>query len=262
MLPDGSVSITGCSLTGEVVIPQTLDGYTVTNLAAQLFYGKSGITAVTIPGSVTYFGTDPADNDWDYVFSYCYDLTRINVSANNHSFCSVDGVLYSKDGKTLINYPCAHAGKLYHAQAETICCTAFAANRNLQFLFLDNPAATWYTDTFYSDPDLTVFYAPGGRAEQKAESDRQNGHVQDGTEDNLWCYLESTASISSLPAELTTIESGAFTGTDIPWIIAPAGCTRIEQGAFADCSLAYLQVGTNTVIEDGALAASVVVERK
>lgn len=262
VLPDGTASITGCKLSGSIVIPQTLDGYTVTNLAAKLFFGKSGITAVTIPASVTYFGTDRSDNNWDYVFSYCHDLTRIDVQSGNPSFRSVDGVLFSKDGKTLINYPCSHAGEIYHMQAQTICCTAFASNRNLKFLFLDVPDAWWYTYTFTNDPALTVFYMPGGSAEQKAAADRQSGRVQDGSAGNTWCTLESTASLCTLPAGLQVIEAEAFSGTRIPWIIVPDGCTRIKKNAFADCGLAYLRVGSSTIIENGALADTVVVERK
>ena len=262
VLPDGTASITDCALSGSITIPKTLDGYTVTNLASRLFYGKSDVTSVTIPASVTSFGTDPADNNWDYVFSYCYGLTRINVETGNPSFRSVDGVLFSKDGKTLIHYPCSRAGAVYHTQAQTICCTAFASSRNLKFLFLDSPATWWYTYTFYNDPALTVFYMPGGQAEQKADADRASGHVQDGKSGNPWCSLESTASLCTLPAGLQVIESEAFAGTEIPWIIAPAGCTRIETNAFADSGLAYLRVGKNTIIEGGALADTVVVERK
>ena len=49
VLTDGTASITGCSETGDVVIPSTIDGYTVTNLARELFYGIDGITSVSIP---------------------------------------------------------------------------------------------------------------------------------------------------------------------------------------------------------------------
>ena len=241
VLPDGTASITDCTLSGSITIPKTLDGYTVTNLASKLFYGKSNITSVTISEGISYIGYQ--------AFRGC-------------TVRSVDGVLFSKDGKTLIHYPCSRAGAVYHTQAQTICCTAFASSRNLKFLFLDSPATWWYTYTFYNDPALTVFYMPGGQAEQKANADRASGRVQDGKSGNPWCSLESTASLCTLPAGLQVIESEAFAGTEIPWIIAPAGCTRIETNAFADSDLAYLRVGKNTIIEGGALADTVVVERK
>ena len=102
---DNTIEITGCSLIGDIVIPKSIDGYKVTSLAAQLFYGTFGITSISIPSTVVYFGNDPEDNLWDYVFSYCYDLEKIIVADDNPVFCSVDGVLYSKDMRYLICYP-------------------------------------------------------------------------------------------------------------------------------------------------------------
>ena len=262
VLSDGTASITRCDKSGNVVIPGTLDGFTVTNLASKLFYGVSGVTSVTIPATVTGFGDDPADNNWDYVFSYCYDLTRITVEQGNPVFCSMDGVLYSKDQATLICYPCSRAGAVYHAQPQTVCCTAFASNRNLKFLFLDEPDAWWYTYAFYNDPALTVFYVPGGAAAQKADMDRSDGRVQNGSSNNLWCSLVSSESLCRLPAGLRVISSEAFRGTELPWAIVPAGCTRIEKNAFTESGLVYLQAGTDTVIENGALPDSAVVERR
>lgn len=45
-------------------------------------------------------------------FYRCDNFTAFEVNPENTSFCSVDGVLYSKDKKTLIIYPIAH-GKEY-----------------------------------------------------------------------------------------------------------------------------------------------------
>ena len=139
VLNDGTACITRCGLTGNIVIPAQIDGYTVTCLAAQLFYSKYGVTSVSIPATVTYFGDDPTDNGWDYVFSYCDSLTAISVDAQNPAFCSVDGVLYDKGRTMLINYPCNHPGEVYHVSAPILCCTSFASCQNLKFLFLDNP---------------------------------------------------------------------------------------------------------------------------
>lgn len=41
----------------------------------------------------------------DNVFNYCSKLATINVSSENLTYSSIDGVLYSKDGKTLLMYP-------------------------------------------------------------------------------------------------------------------------------------------------------------
>ncbi len=250
LLDDGTASITDCDLTGAVVIPGTLDGYTVSNLAERLFYGRSGITSVTIPASVSYFGSDSEDNDWDYVFSYCYDLQNIFVSSGNPSFKSVNGVLFSRDGKKLINYPCDHSGEVYHVSANTLCCTSFASCGNLRFLFLDNPNTIWRTYTFWNTDGLTSFYLRGGSTEGYAQDEIQAGHT----------FIPADE-IVQLPDELQRIDGDAFRNTAIQYVIVPEGCARIKAGAFAGSALEYARVGASTVIESGAFDSSVVIEK-
>jgi len=251
LLDDETASITGCSVSGNVVIPDTLDGYTVSNLAAELFYGRSDIVSVTIPASVTFFGDDRDDNNWDNVFSYCYALRNIYVADDNPSFRSIDGVLFSKDGETLIAYPCNHAGEVYHVNAGTMCSSAFASCRNLRFLFLDNPETVWYTFTFDDTDLLTTFYLPGGFAEQRALGESQAGH----------CFVPADE-IVELPEDLQRIETESFRDTAIRYVSVPDGCTRIEAGSFTGDALVFAQVGASTVIEDGAFESSVVIERR
>ena len=185
---------------------------------------------------------------WDYVFSYCYGLQNIYVAEDNPTFESIDGVLFLKNGLTLVNYPCSHPGEVYHVSAGTLCCTSFASCSNLRFLFLGNPNTTWYTYTFYNTDGLTKFYLTGGRTEQKA--------AQAGS------TFVPADEIVSLPEDLQRIESEAFRDTSILYLSVPDGCTRIEAGAFTGSALAYAQVGASTVIESGAFDSSVVVERR
>ena len=55
---NGEATITGCdnSISGEVVIPDTLGGYPVKNIGWGAFYGCTGLTSVTIGNSVTSIG--------------------------------------------------------------------------------------------------------------------------------------------------------------------------------------------------------------
>ena len=168
---DGNATITECSLTGDIVIPSVISGYPVNSLQSELFYGISGITSVYIPASVTYFGIDKNDNDWDYVFSYCYDLKSIEVDPANTAFCSEGGVLYDKNKTRLIQYPCNRPGESFHLPESTtlVCCTSFARARQLWHLYLTSKNVDWMGYAFYGDDNLTVHYRTGGSSESRYE---------------------------------------------------------------------------------------------
>ena len=70
----------------------------VTKIGTDAFYQCTGIRSVTVPASLVSISSDSFDG-----FT---SLEEINVDGENPVAMSVDGVLYSKDGKTLVRYPC------------------------------------------------------------------------------------------------------------------------------------------------------------
>ncbi len=93
----GSAAFSGCKSLTEVIIP---DG--VTAIGEDAFDRCESLVSLSIPDSVTSISEGA-------IFE-CSGLVSINVSENNSAYKSVDGVLLSKDGKTLIAYPCGRAG--------------------------------------------------------------------------------------------------------------------------------------------------------
>ena len=70
---DGKATIDRCdqSISGDVVIPSTLGGYTVTEINSFAFFGCTNITGVTIPTSVTAIGVN--------AFRNCISLANITI---------------------------------------------------------------------------------------------------------------------------------------------------------------------------------------
>ena len=119
VIPDSVTSIgdrafRGCSSLTSMVIPDS-----VTSIGEGAFYHCSSLTTITIPDSVTSIGwasfryctsltsieiPDSITSIESYAFSNCTSLTSINVNEDNTSYQSIDGNLYSKDGKILIQY--------------------------------------------------------------------------------------------------------------------------------------------------------------
>lgn len=228
---DNTAEITDCDLIGDIEIPGSIAGHTVTSLASELFFGRRNITSVTIPETVTYFGESPDNNLWDYVFSYCYDLERIYVMPGNPVFTSVDGVLYTKDMKNLINYPVAKAGIEYHVPAETdiLCCTSFASSKYLRSLYLEGKNTYWMGFTFYDTGDLTVYYHPGGYSESRLQTNIEGGIVHESNP--LYCTFQIYVNLD-LPKNLETIGNMAFYGLNDSVIRVPGSVKQIGDSAF------------------------------
>ncbi len=88
----GNYAFCNCWYLTEVTIPQS-----VTSIGIWAFYHCDSLTGVTIPDSVASIGQE--------AFAACDNMTAIVVDANNPYFSSADGLLLSKDGKTLLQYP-------------------------------------------------------------------------------------------------------------------------------------------------------------
>lgn len=101
-LPDGITQIydqafSHCSSLTEIRLPAKLQ-----RIADYAFEFCTGLDSVTIPASVTQIGYA--------VFTYCRNLRGFAVAEGNPVYEAVDGVLYSKGQKMLVQYPASKTG--------------------------------------------------------------------------------------------------------------------------------------------------------
>ena len=110
----GDYAFGNCTGLTNITIPNS-----VTSIGEYAFLGCHGLTNITIPNSVTYIGKGAISGCFsltsvtipdsvtslDGEFVGCKSLTNITVSKDNPKFSSVDGILFSKDKKTLVLFP-------------------------------------------------------------------------------------------------------------------------------------------------------------
>jgi GH24 family phage-related lysozyme (muramidase) len=169
------------------------------------FSGCLGLTSVTIPASVTIIG--------GYAFSGCSGLAAINVSPENRQYQGRDGVLFTKDGKTLLQYPIGNARTAYTIPAgvTTIGDGAFFWCSGLTAISVspENRQYQGRDGVLFTKDGKTLLQYPAG----------------------------NTRTAYTIPAGVTTIGDGAFLDcSGLTSVTIPAGVTTIGDSAFLDCS--------------------------
>ena len=156
------------------------------------------------------------------VFFLCDELNSINVSSSNKYFSSIDGVLYSKDRKTLIAYP-EGKGSSYNIPngVTSIGDYAFSYQDGLTSVTIPNSITSIGSGAFYNCKGLTSVTIPGSIT--SIGSTAFNG-----------C---SGLTSVTIPSSVTSIGSGAFGRcSGLTSVTIPSSVTSIGSGAFDSCN--------------------------
>ena len=186
-----------CSSLKTIEIPNS-----ITNIGDYAFASCYSLENIEIPNSVTTIGNS--------VFWRCDSLTNIKVDSNNTAYKSIDGNLYSKDGKILVQYA---IGK-----------------KDVSFV-IPNGVETIGDSVFYSCELLERIEIP-------------NSVTSIGA--NVFCGCERIKSIE-IPNSVKSIGDSAFSNCDsLTSIVIPYSVTSIGDSAFWGCaSLTNIQVDSN-----------------
>ena len=134
----GSNAFSNCVNLESVTVPNGL-----TTIGSWAFSYCDNITTFDIPASVTQIGNSFLAN--------CTSLVNIEVATNNQNYMSDYGVLYTIDGKLLIQYPCARPDKHYSIlnSADSIGYNAFSSCLNLKSIYIPSGIKTIEQNTFF-----------------------------------------------------------------------------------------------------------------
>ena len=246
------------------------DGYRVTAIGRHSFPTFPILTDIALPGTLTRIGF--------CAFTGNPSLTNITVAADNPVYRDIGGVLFSKDGLELIQFPGGRAGAyVIPAGTARIGTQAFARCRKLTRVTIPDSLTRIDPNAFAGCSGLTrvtipvgvtdicdnVFTACGNMTKitvaAKNPAYRSIGGAvfsKDGT--RLAIYPSGKAGAYAIPAGVTRIETSAFACcVGLTSLAIPASVSDINGSAFANCvSLARITVAEDNPAyssADGAL---------
>lgn len=231
-----------------------LENLVLPNSITKLDYGCLSnckkLTSITIPASVTVL--------YSSCFSGSSAMSAIYVENGSASYTHYSGVLYTKDGKTLVKYPEGKTGTSYtvNSGVTKIGDQAFSNAKltsitlpttlkefgsmvfyysSLTALSIPASVTTVSTSSFSAMTALTSFSVASGNAVLSTDS---RGALFDKNKTILKAYPQgNTSTTYTIPSTVTEIEYDAFwTNKYLKKITLPDNVTTIGGYAFASCS--------------------------
>ena len=197
-------------------------------IANYLFSGCDNLSWISIGAGVTAIGYNAFDG--------CNNLANITVNENNIYYKSIEGNLYSKDGKTFVYYA---RGKKHTTFAipngvTSLSYDAFKYSPTLTSIVIPESVSSFDSQTFAYCYDLTNIYVDENN--QYYKSIDGNLYSKDGT--TLLMYAIGKKDISfEIPNNVTSIGEYAFAGCNsLANIIIPDSIIYISDFAFCLCT--------------------------
>ncbi len=224
----------------------------ITSIGMYAFSRCSRLTSIDIPASVTNMGLG--------VFHKTQSLTSINVSPDNISYTSDNGVLFNKQRTELIKYPTGKTDNLYTIpdSVVTVAMYGFFGSDSLTGVVIGNNVAALGESSFVGSGIKTVFIPKNVTSiEHRAfaqchelssitvsldnpnYSSDKNGVLFSKDGSVLMQYpIAKTDTSYTIPTSVSTIGGWAFeTSRNLTKITLHENVAKIEKSAFVGCSM-------------------------
>lgn len=224
----------------DIVIPRMYNGKPVTGIGSNaLVYS---VTTLTIHEGITSIAEDAFEKKTS---SSYMAVCEFIVSTENPNYSSIDGALFTKDGKTLLKYPTGNKRIVYNVPdtVTDIANNAFAGTRDLTEIYLPNGVkhigdvafSKCYNLTSVSFPDTLTdigvgifYYCTSLKSIVFPDSLENIGQ-------STFQYCQALESVA-LPENMTSIPHYMFWGChELSSIEIPSTVTSIGDQAFLAC---------------------------
>lgn len=235
----------------EVEIPDS-----VTRIGDNAFLGCQALSSADIGKGVFSIG--------EYAFSKCPRLARIEVDTDNTAYKSIDGSLYTHDGKVLVRFAVGKNDLSVTVRdgVETIGSGAFDEAAMLESAVIPNSVKVIGSNAFGYCPNLKSIEIPDSvssigsfafvNCENLVKASFGGGVVTIGQSAFSGC---SKLANLALPNSLKHIEKSAFSGcTGLASVAIPDNVESIGEYAFNDCINLTSAVIGKSVAQIGLLA--------
>ncbi len=241
-----------CRDYGEETIPTEIEGYKVVSIGWNAFLPIE-VPGVVVPDSIEDFGNMFVDNTiiehiklgsgfnkFDAnLFTGMSSLEKVIISENHPDYCTVDGVVFDKEMKTLIFYPENKQATVYAIpnSVTTIGENAFGNVKNLKKIYIPETVKNVKDDTFVICTALTEIY------------------YRNGVEDETPACEYETVNENSI--KLTHYKDNKTLVT-VPQQIDGYTVVGVADNTFKDCIFATEIILPETVTQIGKLGAPVI----
>ena len=259
VIPDSVTSCGSSAFSNCYGLKTAVIGKGLTSIPNSMFFGDKNLEDVTLPEGLKYIG-DTAFSDCGLfkftipatltglgssVFGGCRRLSEFYVESGNQYYKAVDGVLFTKDGKTLVAYSMGDISSYYYVPAgtEVIARSAFNDSYRLQYIYFPDSLKTIEPYAFaYCESLWAVTFTPNiTRIGDSAF--RSCVNLYRAMFENPNVILESSVFANcdtmediTLPANLKEIPNGLFYGSArLNEVTIPKSVTKIGSSAFLDC---------------------------